>query len=287
MSKDKKKIKNKLNELSGKEWIKFTKSWFIHNPPRRKELEILHPAKFPEKLIQDFIEFFTKKKEWVLDPFLGTGSTLIASKKSFRNAIGIELSEKYAIIAKKRLSEIKIEQKISDNPNDYFNPISKVISDDSINIKKIWRKYELPLIDYCITSPPYWNQLKRNHIRQLKRKKEGLDTKYSENLRDIGNIDDYKLFIEEQKKIFNKVYKVMKNKAYLTIITNNVFANGRIYPLAFDTLISLSNIFVPKDEKIWLQNDKALLPLGINNAWVGNRHHQYCLIFRKETDKLE
>lgn len=272
---------NKLNELTGKEWIKFTKSWFIHNPPRRVEEEILHPAKFPETIVQDFIEFFTKKGQWILDPFLGTGSTLIAAKKAHRNGIGIEIMEKYTKIAQKRLNIIKCEPKISDEKGN-LEPVCRIIIEDSMNIEKIWKKNDFPKIDYCITSPPYWNQLKRNYIRQQKRKEVGLDTKYGENLRDIGNIDNYKQFIIKQKQIFNEVYKIMKDNAYLTVITNNVYANGRLYPLAFDTLISLSETFVPKDEKIWLQNDKVLLPLGINNAWVGNRHHQFCLIFRKE-----
>ena len=52
--------KNKLNELTGKEWIKFTKSWFVHNPPPRNTLEILHPAKFPESLIEEFIILYRK-----------------------------------------------------------------------------------------------------------------------------------------------------------------------------------------------------------------------------------
>jgi hypothetical protein len=92
-----------------------------------------------------------------------------------------------------------------------------------------------------------------------------------------------------QSKIFDNVYDLLKDKAYLTVITNNVFFNGRIYPLAFDTAIALTQrgqrSWILKDEKIWLQNDKALIALGINNAWVGNRHHQYCLIFRKEKDR--
>ena len=58
----------------------------------------------------------------------------------------------------------------------------------------------------------------------------------------------------EMKKIFDEVYKVMKNKGYLTIITNNVFYNGRMYPLTFDTVWVLTqepHAWVPKDEKIW------------------------------------
>jgi len=52
---------NKLNELTGTQWLKFQKSWFIHNPPPRSEQELLHPAKFPEDLCREFIEFFTKQ----------------------------------------------------------------------------------------------------------------------------------------------------------------------------------------------------------------------------------
>ena len=103
----------------------------------------------------------------------------------------------------------------------------------------------------------------------------------------IGNIDDYRNFINEQRKIFDGVYEILKDYGYLVVITNNVFFEGRLYPLAFDTLISLSEKWVPKDEKIWLQDDKTLLPLGIYNAWVGNRCHQYCLIFRKEPTKAK
>lgn len=272
---------NKLNNLTGKEWIKFTKTWFHHNPPKRKEDELLHPAKFPETLVAEFIEFFTKRGQLVFDPFLGTGSTLVATFNAGRNGIGIEIMEKYANIARKRINQLLIQNRLYEYSKGE-KTFLKVITDDSLNISKIWKKNNFPKVDYCITSPPYWNQLKRNNLRQKDRLNSGLDTKYGNNDRDIGNIDDYNEFIIEQKKIFDQVYNVMKKNAYLTVITNNVYANGRLYPLAFDTLISLSDKWVPKDEKIWLQDDKPLLPLGINSAWVGNRHHQYCLIFRKE-----
>ena len=96
---------NKLNDLTGKEWIKFSKTWFVHRPKRRNNDEILHPAKYPESLIEDFISFFTKKNEWILDPFLGTGSTLIAAGNCGRNAVGVELNSKYYKISKKRIEK--------------------------------------------------------------------------------------------------------------------------------------------------------------------------------------
>ena len=305
-------VENKLNDLSGKEWIKFTKSWsvydskgnkisnynkpknrklsekswFIHIPPPRENDKIKHPASFPESLIKEFIEFFTKRGEWVLDPFLGSGSTLIACYKTGRNAIGIEISEYWANIARQRLENVRNQVKM-----DRFVGVKEteqiIVVGDSREIDEIWKKHNFPKVKYVITSPPYWNQLKRNYIRQQKRVKKGLPTVYSEDPRDLGNIDDYSQFLKEQKLIFDKIYEFVEDKGYLTIITNNIYAEGRLYPLAFDTLLTLSEKWVPKDEKLWLQDDKPLIPLGIYSSYLGNRHHQYCLIFRKEEEKME
>lgn len=271
-------IKNKLNNLTGKEWIKFSKSWFIHRPIRRKNNEILHPAKFPESLAKEFIRFFTKENQWVLDPFLGTGSTLIAAGELNRNAVGIELAQKYFKIAEERIRAKNFSKNIIPLLGSSLKTDKLLDNIDLNNIK----------FDYVITSPPYWNQLERSSIRQKSRKEKGLDTQYSFDKEDLGNIKSYEEFIENQAKIFDKVYDLVNNKGYLTIITNNIYYKSKLYPLAFDTAVSLtkrgSKSWVLKDEKIWLQDDKPLIALGINNAWVGNRHHQYCLIFRKEED---
>ena len=272
--------RNKLNELSGKDWIKFTKSWFIHRPEPRSDQKVRHPASFPESLVREFILFFTRKGQLVVDPFLGTGSTLIAAVEAGRSGVGFEIADKYAKISRKRIAAA-----LRGNGRNKGSSWAEVIRADSNILSTIWMKRKYPPADYCITSPPYWNQLKRNNIRQQTRAGKGLDTKYSNNPDDIGNIEVYPAFLAAMKQHFEEVYKVMKPKGYLTVITNNVFAQGRMYPLAFDTVSTLSqqpHAWTPKDEKVWLQNDKTLLPLGVYNAWVGNRHHQYCLIFRKE-----
>ncbi len=278
--------KNRLNLLTGREWIKFTKTWFIHRPPSRKNEELLHPAKFPETMIRQFITFFTKPGDLVFDPFLGTGSSLVAAKQSNRNGVGVELSPEYAEISENRLGKINFPAYPplyqTDEPSSW-----RVICGDSRDLMNYWEDLNLSTIDFCITSPPYWSQLERNTIRQKKRKEMGLDTKYSnKDPKDLGNLKDYEKFISEQQKIFGNVYKLLRPKGYMVIITNNVFANGRVYPLAYDTVLSLiqdeEHSWILKDEKIWLQDDKSLVALGVNYAWVGNRCHQYCFILRKE-----
>jgi len=151
VSTEKKRI-NKLNELTGKEWIKFTKTWFIHNPPPRGKTKIRHPASFPETLIEEFIKFFTKRNQWVLDPFLGTGSTLVAAQKSMRNGIGIEIYPQYAEIARRRLTQKKLLE------HEQIREI--MIVGDSREIIKIFQENDFPKVDFCITS--YEDTVKEN-----------------------------------------------------------------------------------------------------------------------------
>ena len=216
---------------------------------------------------------------------MGTGSTLVAAMEAGRSGVGFEIVKKYSEISERRLKDSLNEQVDRPHSSKEAHPIAEVVLADSKRLSKIWEEKSFPQADYCITSPPYWNQLKRKNIRQRVRSERGLDTDYGNDLREIGNIRDYHDFLQVLKIHMNEVYKVMKPKGYLTVITNNVFTGGRMYPLAFDTVSTLSQppfAWTPKDEKVWCQDDKRLLPLGVYHAWVGNRHHQYCLIFRKE-----
>ncbi|MEM2175307.1 MAG: DNA methyltransferase [Candidatus Micrarchaeia archaeon] len=272
---------NKLNDLTNKEWIKFQKSWFVLNPKPRPENVKLHPAKFPEELVQSFIEFFTKKGQTVLDPMVGTGSTLIACALCGRNGIGIELLKKYALITKQRIEKIVANRQLFDEQQKIKLTL---ILGDARDIDKM----NLPRIDYCITSPPYWNMLKEKGFEtQKKRKEKGLDVYYSDDPRDLGNIDDYNKFLSELVQIYKKVYDLLKPNGYFTVIIKNIKKRGKVYPLAWDLAKELSKFFTLKDEKIWCQNDIKLAPYGYRNAWVSNVVHHYCLNFRKEKKKLE
>lgn len=269
---------NKLNDLSSKEWLKFQKSWFIHNPPPRKKDVLLHPAKFPETLVQEFVEFFTKTGMNVLDPMVGTGSTLIACIRSGRNGYGIELNPQYAGIAREQI-EAEMTQLTLFTPM----PEIRVINGDANDITT----FDLPPIDYCITSPPYWDMLRMHgaSTQKERRERDDLDLYYSDDPHDVGNIEDYEEFISALVNIYRQVYEVMRDKAYLTIIVKNVKKKGKLYPLAWDLGKEVAKFFTLKDEKIWCQDNQRLFPFGMGNAWVSNTFHHYCLNFRKESDQ--
>jgi DNA modification methylase len=266
---------NKLNDLDSKRWLKFQKSWFIHNPPPRKKGVLVHPAKFPETLAQEFIEFFTKQGETVLDPMAGTGSTLVAAMRSGRNSYGIELNPKYAEIAKQIIEE---ERKTLGAA--VSNLQSQMLNGDAAQITT----YQLPQFDYVLTSPPYWDMLhaKGAETQKKRRASAELDVHYSDDPNDLGNIRDYEEFLEKLVNIYKGLKPLLCEKAYLTIIVKNVKKGGKIYPLAWDIARQLGRTYTLKDEKIWVQDNQRLAPFGLGSAWVSNTFHHYCLQFRNE-----
>lgn len=266
---------NKLNDLDPKSWLKFQKSWFIHNPPPRKKGTLVHPAKFPETMAQEFIEFFTKRGQTVLDPMAGTGSALIAALRAGRNSYGIELNPKYAEIAK----QIIAEERAALGPQ-VEGLVSEIINGDASQITA----YPLPIIDYVLTSPPYWDMLRAKGAETQKKRRSSpdLDVFYSDDPNDLGNVDDYETFLAKLVDIYARLKPLLREKAYLTIIVKNVKKGGRIYPLAWDIARELGKTYALKDEKIWMQDNQPLAPYGLGSAWVSNTFHHYCLQFRNE-----
>ena len=89
------------SSIKKEEFMESTLSIWNINPARAKKIG--HPAPFPIELPQIFINLYTYKKDLVLDPFLGSGTTAVAAKLLERNFIGYEIEEKYIAIANNRL----------------------------------------------------------------------------------------------------------------------------------------------------------------------------------------
>lgn len=272
-------FKNHLNDLDPKSWLKFQKSWFLHNPPPRRKDVMRHPAKFPETLAQEFIEFFTKRGQVVLDPMAGTGSALVAALRSGRSSYGIELNPGYAEIARNVLdAERQALGEVADSL------VTEIFTGDAGDIESFVGSHQIPTIDYVFTSPPYWDMLHARGAETQKNRRNSpdLDVIYSTQPGDLGNIEDYGEFLERLADIYARLKPFIRRQSYLTIIVKNVKKGGRIYPLAWDLARKLGEIYNLKDERIWVQDNIRLAPYGLGNAWVSNTFHHYCLQFRND-----
>ena len=208
----------------------------------------------------------------------GTASTQLGALMLDRNGFGTELSPFFAKLAQERLNEYvhPKQQTMFGTDKSYLN--YKIVNIDAQDINK----KDFPVIDYILTSPPYWDMLNMAGAEtQAKRKKQGLQTNYSESELDVGNINDYRVFLSTLVGIYKNMFSILKPGGYCTIIVKNIKKKGKNYPFAFDLGHLLQDDMILVQEFFWLQDDISIAPYGYGNTFVSNTFHQYCLTFQK------
>lgn len=261
--------RNKLNELTNRQWMMETKSVWFSKPPQRDKLKAQHPATFAESDIVRLIEFFTKPGERVLDPFLGSGSTLVACARSRRSGVGIEVISRWADIAKKRIDaeNSELEQRVF--VGDSRETMSGIAPDS---------------IDFVVTSPPYWSILlkDKDHKVKAERTSKGLQTRYSDEPNDLGNTKSYEEFLAELGKIFEQCKRALRLKRYMCVIVSDFRHKSKFIAYHSDISRLIESVgFSLEGITILAQDSKNLYPYGLPFAFVSNIHHQYILVFRK------
>jgi len=278
-----------LNDLTGTEWIKATKSWFVCDSRRywRNRRTELHPARFPEEMVREFLLFFTKRGGWVLDPFCGTGSTLVSCLENGRRGIGVELSARYAQVALHRVVELDQAGTTTVLQADARRLTDPTLWPSGVGPER--NAQGLPQFDFIITSPPYWNILRTSRGGVLsthkRRASKGLDTHYSDDPNDLGNAADYESFVEALGGVFDGCAQLLKPGKYLVCVVQNFRApEGEVKPLAWDLARRIRRTLLFQGERIWCQDSKPLGIWGFPKVFVPNYHHHYCLIFRKKPE---
>jgi adenine-specific DNA methylase len=262
-------MKERFNKLDGAKWLQYSFSIWRDVKKNEEEWKLNHPAMFPIALVEKVIDIYTNKKNQViLDPFSGSGSTVIATLKKEGRAIGIDLSKNYIEMTKKRINTVYKE---FNKPNRYW-----LFPDDAINLDK---RVKPNSVDLCITSPPYWNILTERRTADNKSIR-----KYSDSSADLGNIKSYEQFLSTLKKIFKKVYYVLKNGGFCVVVVMDIRKKSKFYPFHFDAISNLQEVgFNLRDIVIWDRQSEYnnLRPLGYPYSFVVNKIHEYILIFEK------
>ena len=201
---------NYLNCMTAKEWIKSQLGiWQFNYEGRDIRDKKLHPASFPISLAKKIIELFTHGGELVLDPFVGSGTTLLAAQDLNRNAIGFDLQDMYIKLCQNRLAS-----------NNFFNQAQQIaIQDDALHIDHYIEPETVKLI---WTSPPYANLLnqkrknKSRHGDERKNDQFGKVEQYSQHLRDLGTmpVDEY---TKAMGDIYERLFPLLKIKGHCVI----------------------------------------------------------------------
>lgn len=262
--------RNKLNDLTGREWLQLTKSVWDSERCAEDKDAFQHPAPFLIKDIRKLVRLFTKKDMTVLDPFMGSGTTLVASDFENRKAVGIDLSKRYTEFARKRLKKLGIKRR---------GRIKTITGNSLKEVPKLKEQ-----IDYCVTSPPYHNILRNKGMgirADGSQKRQGVEY-YTEYPYDVGNQKTYDDFLKLLSDIMKEVYKKLKKKKYCSIIISDFTVKKKEFNVHGDVIELMKNIgFEFVGNVILVQNSKPLYPFGYPYAYKINHHHQYILNFRK------
>ncbi|MFN8623910.1 MAG: DNA methyltransferase [Chloroflexota bacterium] len=289
---------NSLNELSGEEWLYFTKSlWTTAYPSELGHAaRKAHGANKPPRVMARLIEFFTKGDELVLDPFAGVGGTLLgaAMARRPRRAIGFELEPRWVEVYQRVVREATLERDgagplLADlGPNDpggprSFDPSGCEMRQGDANA--LIRDLADSSIDFIATDPPYNPQLKltmaggklaESHANR--RTDYAMVTPHPE---DLANSATYEEFLARMGALFVELRRVLKERRYAVVIVRDAYQDGQYRFTGSDLAARAAAAgLVPKGDLIWYQAGTRLRPYGYPRGFVPNIVHQHILVLR-------
>ncbi|MDO4582288.1 MAG: DNA methyltransferase [Bacillota bacterium] len=213
-----------LSCIEARNWMKNQIGvWQFMYEPRDIRDKKVHPAVFPIAMAKRVIEQFTHKGELVIDPFVGSGTTLLAAQDLDRNAIGFDLKREYVDLSNSRVA----------TPPAGSCCRQLAVCDDARNIALRIMPHTVKL---AFTSPPYANILNRERKNKSRRgdlrenDQFGKVEQYSQDPNDLGTLsaDDFEKAISE---IFREMMPVFEEKAHVLINITDAWIDGKRVPL--------------------------------------------------------
>jgi DNA modification methylase len=288
-----------LNELTGEEWLYFTKSvWTTAYPSELGHaLRKAHGANKPPRLMARLIEFFTRSGELVLDPFAGVGGSLLgaAIARGPRRALGIELAPRWAEVYQRVVLELSGENKgrgpvLADlGPNDPGGPRGFDPSGCELRVGDalaILPTLDAGSIDFVATDPPYNVQLPMTMSGgALSETFSNRRTDYAmvtDDPADLANAPDYPAFLDRMEAVLAELARVLKPRRYAVLIVRDAYQDGQYMFTGADVAGRAAGVgLTPKGDLIWYQAGTRLRPYGYPTGFVPNIAHQHLLVLRK------
>ncbi|MCD6417538.1 DNA methyltransferase [bacterium] len=261
----------KINDINLNRWKEYddiiTDSLWVLE---RRDNSGVHSAEywgnFIPQIPNQLLRRYTKKNEWVLDPFAGSGTTLIEARRLQRNSVGIEINPQVADMA---LGKLQKDRTIFSE-----NYCAEIIVGDSasLNIKNMLKKLGIDSVQFVIFHPPYWDIIK-----------------FSGNKNDLSNCETLDDFLKKFGYILDNSLSVLDSGRYFAIVIGDKYSRGEWIPLGFYVMQEvlkrrhiLKSIIVKNFEDTrGKRNQKELWRY---RALVGGFYvfkHEYILLFKK------
>jgi DNA modification methylase len=291
---------NQLNELSGEEWLYFTKSLLVTAYPSElgHAARKRHGANKPPRLMARLIEFFTKTGELVLDPFAGVGGTLLgaAIARGPRRAIGLEINPTWAGVYAEVAAALAAERDgegplLADlgsadpgGPRGFDPSGCEMRVGDALALLPALADAS---VDFIATDPPYTVQLPHTMAGgRLAEAHANRRTDYamvSDDPADLANAPTHDAYLDAMERVFRGLARVLRPGGYAAVIVRDAYVDGVYRFTGADLAARASGVgLVPKGELVWYQAGTRLRPYGYPRAFVPNITHQHVVILRRD-----
>jgi DNA modification methylase len=259
----------KINDLNLNRWKEYTdlitdSLWIIGKRDQSGAHKADYWGNFVPQIPNQFLRRYTKKGDWVLDPFVGSGTTLIECRRLGRNGLGIELNKQVVDSAKSNVRKEKNPYKVK----------IKIINDDSssINYKEQLRKNRIKSVQFILMHPPYWDIIK-----------------FSNKKNDLSNAESVDDFLKMFDKVAEKTFTILDKGRYCAVVIGDKYSSGEWMPLGFYVMQEMLNKGYKLKSTIVKNLERTTAKRSQEDLWryralAGGFYifkHEYIFLFKK------
>jgi SAM-dependent methyltransferase len=266
-------MKNKFNDLDLKNWkycdINTDSLWLIQERDKSGKHKNVYHGNFIPQIPNQLIRRYTKEGETVLEPFMGSGTTLFECEKLNRKYIGFDINPDMIEYVNNSMQDNLLYQDFSIN---FCNSLSEDEVEKSILSanKKINNKN----VQFVLMHPPYMDIVK-----------------FTENPNDLSQIDNINDFVKQFKIICDNSLKHLDKNRYFAVVIGDVYKQGEVIPLGFYCMDMIKRNFKVKLKGTIIKNIEGNRgKLGVGGIWRYRAlnsdyyifKHEYIFVFKKE-----
>lgn len=241
--------------------------WLIGPRAKGGKRENVYHGNFVPQIPDNLIRRYTEEGDIVLEPFMGSGTTLYECERLNRHYIGFDINEKIIEYVKPRMTDCQ---------NIHYSIINGDVTNTEFTdgtIPKCLKHLNARCVDFVLSHPPYWDIIK-----------------FTDNPSDLSNCPDLKSFLDKFVLSMQNTVKYLRAGKHFAFVAGDIYRNSEVVPLGFYMMQAIKSNIKCKLKGIVIKDmvgNKA--KIGLEALWRYRTlksdtflfKHEYIFVFKK------